>query len=151
MKPRVEFNLKKTVHKLHHNLKAFNVEKSDKSWNITFDSMKNQDWSMTSFDAQRASKLKDLSFQFTDEHITETRRVQYSSDSTQKVQKFLTSTSSTAARGQEYLVDDPSYETSPLSIGSLIPPNQEQTSHSNISEIFSTIYIVEAEPSLEDV
>jgi hypothetical protein len=49
--------------------------KSDKSWNIIFDSMKNQDWSTTSFDAQTASKLEDLFVQFTDEHITETRRV----------------------------------------------------------------------------
>jgi hypothetical protein len=55
------------------------------------------------------------------------------------------STSSTAARGQEDLVDAPLYETCPLFIGSLIPQNQEQTSHSNTSEIFSTIYTVEAE------
>jgi hypothetical protein len=121
------------------------MQKSDRSWNTIFDSMKNLDWSTTSFDAQTASKLEDLFVQYRDEHITETRRVQYALDSTQKVQKCHTSTSSTAARGQEDLVDAPSYETSPLSIGGLIPQNQGQTSHSNISEIFSTIYTAEAE------
>jgi hypothetical protein len=33
-KPKVEFNLKKILNKLHHNLKAFNMKKSEKSWNI---------------------------------------------------------------------------------------------------------------------
>jgi hypothetical protein len=97
---------------------------------------------MTSFDAQTASKLEDLFVQYTDEHITETKRVQYALDSTQK---YHTSTLSTAAHGQEDLVDAPSYETCPLSIGSLIPQNQKQTLHSNISEIYSTSYTVEAE------
>jgi hypothetical protein len=144
-KPKVEFNLKKILNKLHHNLKAFNMEKSEKSWNIIFELMKSQDWSTTSFDAQTASKLGDLFVQYTDEHITETRRAQYSSDSIQNVRKCLTSTSSTAARGQGDHVDAPSYEISPLSIGSLITPNLEHMSHSNTSEIFSTIFTVEAE------
>jgi hypothetical protein len=129
--------MKKILNKLHHNLKAFNMEKSEKSWNIIFDLMKNQDWSTTSFDAQTASKLEDLFVQYADEHITETRRVQYSSDSTQNIQTCLTST---AARGQDLHVDDPSDETSPLSIGSLIPPNLDQTSHLDTSEILSNIY-----------
>jgi hypothetical protein len=107
--------------------------------------MKSQDWSTTSFDAQTASKLEDLFIQYTDEHITETRRAQYSLDSIQNVRKCFTSTSSIAAHGQDDHVYAPSYETSPLSIGSLIPPNLEQMSHSNTSKIFSTIYTVEAE------
>jgi hypothetical protein len=59
-KPKVEFNLKKILNKLHQNLKAFDMQKSDRSWNTTFDSMKNLDSSTTSFDAQTASKFEDF-------------------------------------------------------------------------------------------
>jgi hypothetical protein len=67
-KPKVKFNLKKILNKLHHNLKAFNVEKSEKSWNIIFDLMKSQDWSTISFDAQTSLKLEDLFIQYTSRH-----------------------------------------------------------------------------------
>jgi hypothetical protein len=87
----------------------------------------------------------DLFVQYIDEHITESKRVQYALDSTQKTQICHTFTLSTTAHGQEDLVDAPSYETCPVSIGSPIPQNQEQTLHSIISEIFPTIYTVEAE------
>jgi hypothetical protein len=75
-KPKIAFSLKKILNKLYQNLKPRNIQKSEQSWNVIFDMTKNQDWSTTSFTAQRAEKLEDLFVLYAKEHTIETRQGQ---------------------------------------------------------------------------